>query len=76
MKGHDTMRHHIIALYIRGGRGYRKRLASYATRDEALDHILKRSPPWFTTVYRDGTTGKRYSYNEARTLRHQQEQPT
>lgn len=62
------MNHHVVAIYILEGKGYRKRLASYTAQSDALIHAVSQSNRSATIVYRDGTTGKRYSQNEAKAL--------
>lgn len=65
----EIMRHAIVAIGFRNGQGYRMVIDRYATRAEALADILGRSARSYSLVYRDGTTGQRFSFNECRSLR-------
>ena len=58
------MRHHAVRITTRGYHC----LASYRTRAEALVYILHATHRSGAVIYRDGTTGARYSLHECKTL--------
>ena len=60
----STYRHHVVLVTTRGY----TRLASYPTRAEALAHVERYPNRTGSAIYRDGTTGTRYSKAECRTL--------
>ena len=63
-EGARTHRHHVVLVTTRGY----TRLASYATRGEALAHVERYPNRTGSAIYRDGRTGKRYSKSECRDL--------
>jgi len=67
-EGARTHRHHVVLVTTRGY----TRLASYPTRGEALAHVERYPNRTGAAIYRDGTTGKRYTKSECRQLSHSQ----
>lgn len=63
-----TGQHYIVAIGIQHGKGYRKVLARHSDRPSALADIVSRSTRFYSVVYRDGTTGQRFSYEECRRM--------
>lgn len=63
------MKHYIVAIGIAGGKGYRRVLSRHTTQQDALADILNRRPLAYSVVYRDGISGKRYSWSECVQLR-------
>ncbi len=61
------MRHHAVRITHRGY----YRLASFCTRAEAIAYVIQANHRSGAVIYRDGTTGARYSLHECKTLAQQ-----
>ena len=61
----ERKNHHAVRISTRGY----FLLASYATREEAVKRVLAENLRTAVAVYRDGTTGRRYSPHECREFR-------
>ena len=57
-------RHHVVRITHLGYQA----IASYADRVSALQFLASKDCRIGAVIYRDGSTGKRYSHNEAREL--------
>lgn len=61
-------RHAVVGIGWWAGKGIRKVLSRHRTREEAVAQVLVTPFRSLTPIYRDGTTGQRFSYRECEEL--------